>query len=154
MDVDPSNVRVTCSRGTRESIETFMLQTCSTPGWSELKSGRVSTCSGTSGKLLSTCKASRWSGGPMWGFMITSFSEEKKPLSLNFSRKIHRYYAISPDESVNLKKIREVCSKEQEVLNHQNMSAWRHKKSANWILIKGRYELCVPIHKRVNWNYR
>lgn len=30
--------------------------------------------------------------------------EEKKPLSLNFSRKIHRYYAISPEESVNLKK--------------------------------------------------
>ena len=33
--------------------------------------------------------------------------EEKKLLSLNFSRKIHRYYAIPPEESVNWKKKKE-----------------------------------------------
>lgn len=50
-------------------------QTCSTPGCSVLKSGRVSTCSGTSGRQLSTCKASRWSGGPMCGFIVIPFSK-------------------------------------------------------------------------------
>jgi hypothetical protein len=43
-------------------------------GCSVLNSDLVSTCSGTIGKVLSTCKANLWSGGPRWTWSITPSS--------------------------------------------------------------------------------
>lgn len=76
--------------------------------------------------------------------MVTSFSEEKKNLLVRIFQGKYIDITQSPQMSLliwkkkkkkeniqSAKRIREVCSKEQEVLNHQNMSAWRHKKPAS-----------------------